>query len=179
MNLKSIILEELIKFLNENYDSEQGSILDTYFDNKYPSGSGESKTGLSGEYVGDIYRYEPENRPCRCYKNPQNLNGFDPNCRGILLENLDFYAIDFKNVTHTAIINFLENLGVIPKGFKYSYDDYYPKEFICVHRQGNSNVFGISTAYNIDRFPKYYYETFDRANKKGRIKFEVKYHGAI
>ena len=177
MNLSRIISEEILKFLKENYDSEQGSILDTYFDNKYPYGTGESKTDLSGEYVGDIYPNNSNERPCRCYKNPQNLDGFDPNCRGILLENLDFYVVDFKNVTHTAIIRFLEILGVIGKGYVNTYDDYFPKQFICVHRQDNSNIFGISTAYNIDRFPKYYVETFNNANRKGRIKFEVKYHG--
>jgi len=177
MNIINIIGEEIRKFIKENYDSEQGSVLDTYFDRKYPS-TGVAKTGLSGEFIGSVPFYYPNqsNRPYNVYKNPTDLNGFDNDCRGILLNNTDYYIVDNKNLMHSQILKYFQEIDIVPYGYVHSYDDDYPREFLCIHRQGNSNVFGISTAYMITRLPDYYYDLINRANKRGRIKFEPYYH---
>ena len=174
MKLNNIISEELIKFIKENYDSEQGSVLDRYFDRKYPSGTGEKpKEKISGEYVGLIFPYDPEERSYVCYKNPKTLDGFDPNCRGVLLEDGDLYVVDNKNLPHTAIIRFLAKRNIIPSGYDYNYSRALPEEFICVHRWGNTNNFALSTAYeeNEVEIPPHYLYVMDSASRKGIIKY--------
>ena len=179
MKLINIISEELLKFLKENYDSEQGSILDTYFDKKH-FGGGETKKGLSGEFIGTI-NYQPKSistnigqqRPYNVYKNPKTLDGFDPNCRGVLLEDGDVYVVDNSNISHGEILFFLENNKIIPKGHKFNYYRELPEEFICVHRWGNTNNFALSTAYEEYEveIPPHYIYVMESASKKGNIKY--------
>lgn len=95
--------------------------------------------------------------PTRIFKNPPNLNYFEPFVRGVILKNGDLYLADIsKNVIHIDIIKFLINKNII-KGptdiddletFVISEND-YPRQFICVHRVQNKNVFGLGESSTI------------------------------
>ena len=180
MNIIKIISEELKKFFKENYDSEQGSILGTYFDKKHFTKKIEKpEETLSGEFVGDVF---PESHyrenlvliKSNVYKNPQTLVGFDPDCRGILVENGDLYVVDNSEVYHVQIIRFLERNNIISKGLELTYYRYYPEDIICLQRHGSTNVFQLSVLY--DKIPKYYINTINNYNSKSRIKIETQSH---
>lgn len=181
---KSIIVEEIINFVKEDdeyYDNgNQGGTLDRYFQNKYPQGSSSSR-GIEPNIMGELIGYYgTEKNKVNVYLNPYKFDGFDPNCRGILMENGDFYVVDNAGTWHDNIILFLEMKGMLVKGanintnINYQYNK--PKEFICVHRQNDTNIFMMSTAYSEREIPDYYKETLIRGCKRKNVKFIAKLH---
>lgn len=180
MKIKHLVSDEIINFLYENYDSEQGVNLDKYFNQRHPRGSGEaSNNDLNGDFVGEIQFFFPNqsNKPFKVYKNPMTLKGYDDDCRGVLLANGTLFVVDNADVAHRAIIKFLEKRNVIPSdGYADDYADVFPQEFICVQRWSSNNVMVLSSAYRRDRIPELYKEIMTNASKRGGINYVPTIH---
>ena len=163
LNLIQIIKEEL-----DNWFDDEPSLADKYYQKnlgitKQPSQQQLQK--LSGEYIGDLNKAWSINldKPVAVYKNPENLNGFDNNTRGILLDNGDIYLAQNRTGLHFNIIELLGKKNIIPmNSVVHNYGRKMPENYITIVRNGN-NGFIQSTAY--DEFPPYYEAMFDYANE--------------
>ena len=165
--LLQIIKEELEDFYD--YDKEQ-SMADKYLEKNTTVATMSSNIKIEAEIVGYVDRGMSGKlkEPIPVYKNPKNLNGFSSNSRGVLLSNGDF-CLAPSPILHDFILEMLGQKGIIPYGKVYDYNLKFPEEFIAVIRIGNTNKFGQSTAYF--KFPEYYQEIFDLANKKQPFEF--------
>ena len=171
--LIQIIKEELEDFYD--YSDEQG-MADRYFEKNYGTQTTTSTTPevkIDAELIGYVDKQwqNPLKVPIPLYKNPKTLKDFGASCRGVLLNNGDFYVAPSASAMHENILHILAEKGIIPYANSYNYGLALPEEFIAVQRVGGTNTFAQSSAY--DKFPEYYQEIFRIGNQKQPYSFEA------
>jgi hypothetical protein len=174
--LFQIIKEEIHDFYSDGqmYDPNEPSVADKMFTNKFGySNKSIEKEEANGELVGYVDKMwlNKLEKSVPVYKNPKTLNGFTKDVRGILDKNGDFYLAQSYHAMHNNILEILSEKGIIPYTSVFSYGENYPDEFVAVMRASDSNMFGLSTAY--EDVPVYYRAMFDNANKKFPYKFNI------
>jgi hypothetical protein len=90
---------------------------------------------------------------------------------GYYLVMVIFYLGETFEAQHYNILQYLVSKNLVSHEVPQTYDTEYPEDFIAVIREGNSNVFGQSSAY--DDIPEYYYDIFRNANRKYPFKFTM------
>lgn len=171
--LLQIIKEELEDFYD--YSDEQG-MADRYFEKNYGTQTTTAITPevkINAELIGYVDKQwlTPLKVPIPLYKNPKSLEGFGVACRGVLLNNGDFYVTPSAGAMHENILHVLAENGIIQYAKSYNYGFALPEEFIAVQRVGNTNAFSQSSAY--DKFPEYYQEIFKIGTQKQPYRFEA------
>ena len=172
MVIENIIKEEIGLFINEFYGDDEPSIADKWYEKRLaitPDRVSNETTDDDGELIGIIthdIRGKKLMNFSYVFKNPRNLKNYGLTIRGVLLNNGDFYAMKGTQTIHDDLINFLIKKNILPSNVSQNYPADLPNEYVAVERVGvgTRNVFTTSMLY--DRFPKYYREIFDRANKK-------------
>lgn len=166
--LLQIIQEELEDFYD--YDQEQG-MADKYFQTHAAPPPANPTINTNAPVIGYVTD-APMGKiavPIPVYKNPKDIKGFGMNARGVLMPNGDFYLASSSIAQHDFILKLLGEKGIIPYGTSYDYNHEYPEEFVAVQRKGTTNEFTESSAYS--KFPEYYQEIFNTANKVQPFKF--------
>lgn len=169
LSIIQLIREELENFYD--YDKEQG-MADKYYQSVVAVDPA-PKEKVNAELVGYVTKQYGKklSEGIPVYKNPQTLTGFGYDTRGVLLNNGNFYVAKSWSAMHDDMLDLLSEKNIIPYATVYRYYTIYPEEFIAVQRQGTSNVFGQSSAY--DDFPPYYEEIFQTGNKKQPFGFKA------
>jgi hypothetical protein len=170
--MKSIL--QIIKEEISNYYSDwQPSIADKYYEKQLGiTTKNPQEVKIDAELIGYIDKqWKNPITPIPVYKNPKNLNGFESNTRGVILNNGDFYLAISRNAMHDNMLDLLTEKGIIPYQSKFDYSTKYPEQFVAVQRASNTITFAQSMAY--DNFPLYYEEIFDIANKKQPYHFKM------
>lgn len=199
MDIFRIICEEFQRFNEELEDYEwyddQGdqSLADKMYANRFginpektQQGYQEDNTDTKGELAGLVTdrAYVKLKTPVPLYLNPKSLIGFDPYCRAVLMHSGDLYVIPVGSTSrsgnnkeepfHYNILQVLVNDGLVQYNTIDNYAETYPREYICVVREGRSNTFSQGDMY--DEFPDYYNEMMSRANTTQPFNFKVKQH---
>lgn len=163
------IKEEINSFINEFYGDDEPSIADDWYSKKLGINTKKDEK-FDGEFVGLIgknFYGERLKTPTKVFRNPKTLRGFERDCRGILLQNGDFYLMSGENmILHDVLLNFLINKKILPSNISINYPKDYPNEYISVEREGKSNIF--LPTYLYDSFPSYYQKIFEIANSKNK-----------
>jgi hypothetical protein len=169
LSIIQLIREELEDFYD--YDKEQ-SMADKYYQTKVAVDPSPKGYIYNAELVGNVDKQYGRklSEPVPIYKNPKNLQGFGNGARGVLLSNGDFYLAQSWEAMHDDLLDLLGEKNIIPYTTVYRYYHNYPEEYIAVQRQGSSNTFAQSTAY--DDFPPYYEEIFKIGNQKQPFEFK-------
>ncbi len=176
--LINTIKEEIFRFLKEYNRDDEPSIADKWYEKKLGIRSKKISNEITdddGELMGMIFYNTKGNKfkdHLYVFKNPRNINNFDYEVKGILLNNGDFYLMMGDiNMLHEDLIDFLIRKGILPSSVSKNYPNDYPEEYVAVERYGSSNIFIPSSLYW--SFPKYYREMFDTQNsKRGSYKFK-------
>jgi hypothetical protein len=176
--LLQIINEELEDFYD--LDAEQ-SMADRYFNTQVAAPKSPTSTPevqINAELIGYVDRQYTQKLPAPIpvYKNPETLEGFSNGCRGVLLENGDFYCATSVSAMHDNILDLLGNKGIIPIANAHLYWKNLPEEFVAVQRYGETDQFTQSVAYDSEEtgleFPEYYLEIFRIANSRQPYDFK-------
>jgi len=174
--LLQIIKEEISNYTSDWSMNDEPSLADKIYQRQGIDTTAKPETPpeqLSGQLVGYLDKAWSTklNKPVAVYKNPTNLNGFDPYARGVLLSNADIYVAQSEKGLHLNIIELLGKIGAIPQSAVMTdYGQRLPEEYITLVRVAGMNAFAQSTAY--DEFPIYYEAMFDLANQKQPYKFK-------
>lgn len=174
MFIKTIVIEEIKRFMNENwFNDDEPSIADKIYDKRGITLPPENKE-ITGELVGILTHStitkKPFNNPIKIYKNPKNLKGFGDDVRGVLTNAIDLYLATSYAALHDDILSFLSDNKKVDKMSTFGYADRFPDEFIAVQRMGSSNTFIPSTLY--ETFPNKYVEMFDEASYVNTFDFK-------
>lgn len=178
MNFKDNIIKIIKEEIDRWFDDEP-SLLDKYHEKRFGTGRQEPQQDYkqndasNGQLVGFLDKAWTQklNNPIPVYKNPKNLNNFDINVRGVLLQNGDLFLGGTAEAMHWNILQLLLKLGYLDRNVSIvSYSTTMPEEFITVVRLGKSNNFSDGGSYN--EFPIYYETMFDDANKLHSYKFK-------
>lgn len=173
-SILQIIKEEISNFYSDWETGDNSSIADKYYEkNLGISAKKPEESKIDGELIGYVTKLVnmPLKKPFSVYKNPKNLNGFENDARGVLLNIGDFYLATSRSALHDNMLDLLTEKGIIPYQSKFEYSTKYPEQFIAVQRALGSTTFAQSAAY--DDFPQYYEEIFNMANKKQPYHFKV------
>lgn len=174
-----IIKEEAQKWFddNHNYFNDEPSIADRYYDRagiQTPRSSQNNPNEISGELIGYVIKaWTTElKEPIGIYKNPKNLRGYDKNARAILTDAGDIYVGTDEKAFHYNMLELLAKKNIIPSSsVVLNYGQQMPEEYITVLREGLTNTFVQSTAY--DEFPIYYEEMFEYARQRQVFNFKI------
>jgi hypothetical protein len=171
LSIIQIIKEELQDFYD--YGDEQ-SMVDRYYERNISNkpATQTPKEQINAELIGYVTKQwgAKLNEPIPVYKNPSRLIGFAANARGVLLEDGTFFLAPTPSAMHDNILDMLAEKGIVPMGRIHEYFNFYPDEFIAVQRFGTTDMFNQSSAY--DRFPEYYQQIFDNANRRQPYEFK-------
>jgi hypothetical protein len=168
-----IIKEEISNFYSDWQIGDNSSMADKYYEkNLGISTKKPQESKIDAELIGYVTKLvnTPLKKPISIYKNPKNLNDFENDARGVLLNNGDLYLATSRSALHDNMLDLLTEKGIIPYQSKFDYSIKYPEQFVAVQRALNSTTFAQSSAYNT--FPLYYEEIFDIANKKQPYHFK-------
>lgn len=106
------------------------------------------------------------------YENPENLKNKNPEIRGIITKNGNFYIFEYPEsfAIHQHGLDAAFKLKIISKKYPYKiWINSPPTEFVCMQRHPGTSEFYVSESYLENIYEKYY-ETFrkfiDNAQKK-------------
>ena len=116
--LVRIIQEEVQNYFSDWNTYDEPSMLDKYYEKKIGIStdvpSKEPEIHTKGDLIGYVTMQwsKPLKKPILVFKNPQSLNGFTVDARGILLKNDDIYLAESYNALHDNILDLLAEKGI-------------------------------------------------------------------
>ena len=109
----------------------------------------EKKFGIEPEFDDFEKKYDKKksieqnqvvyNREFVIIKNPENLNNFGDNIRGVIDTEGNLYIEQRSTVIHQDIIEQLRELGLLKMSYMYSIGEILPSEYITVQRFNKTN----------------------------------------
>jgi len=172
LSILQIIKEEIENFYSDWERSNEPSFVDKYYEKYKIRKQSEKQPLINAEIIGYVSDGISGISPSiAIYKNPKNLEGFGTATRGVLLYNNDFYLAQSYQALHWKILELLVKRGIVSSHDAQNYYNEYPKDFIAVERDGHTDIFEPSSAYDKNYFPTYYELIFYNANKKLPFKF--------
>ena len=120
------------------------------------------------ESQGELVGYLESNPDYPIYRNPETLDGFDDNCRGVIFANGNLYLCTNYEIYHRRLFDFLQvkDLENVDPKFYYL----FPDRYVAVARINRTNTFVPSESYKDESYP-YIVETFSKY-RNPNIKFQ-------